>query len=80
MRTSWLETTNPGKKVLHSKCGQTVQEHVPHLPLDTCHETLPSCFERLDDQLYIWNESLWINSENPDPFSDDWAPMSCPRF
>ena len=81
MRSSWFETTYPSKQVSHSKCVQTcAEEHVPHLSVDTCQETLSFCFERLDEQLYTWNESLWINSENPDPFSDDWAPMSCPRF
>jgi hypothetical protein len=77
MRAFWLETTDPCKQVSHSKWVQTcAEEDVPHW----CQETLPCCFERIDEQLYTWNESLWINSENPDPFSDDWAPASCPRL
>jgi hypothetical protein len=38
------------------------------------------CDARVDEQLDTWNETLWMNSQNPDPFRDDWAPVSYPCF
>jgi hypothetical protein len=35
---------------------------------------------QVDAQLFSWTETLWISSQNPDPFRDDWAPMPCPFF
>ncbi len=38
---------------------------------------LSSGGSQVDEQLSSWTETLWISSSNPDPFRDDWAPISC---
>uniref|UniRef100_A0A7S0LWA9 Uncharacterized protein n=1 Tax=Cryptomonas curvata TaxID=233186 RepID=A0A7S0LWA9_9CRYP len=78
---SWFEQMNHGKQESQSDCSNTLTERfLTLISVDNPKESSqsPSCAARVDELLTKWNETLWINSRNPDPFRDDWAPTTCP--
>jgi hypothetical protein len=81
MTVSWLEQMNAGRRESQSDRTKTNSAgYFSPFSIDSSRAASPSCEARVDDQLSAWDESIWINSQSPDPFRDDWAPTSCPFF
>jgi hypothetical protein len=78
--TSWFELMNTGERESPSDCANSFAggyfKSSP-VSIESCQESSPGCDAMVDEQLNAWNERLWISPQNPDPFRDDWAPMSC---
>ena len=79
---SWLEQMDAGRRESQSDRSKTNSAGYfsPFSIESSRAASPPSCDARVDEQLSAWGESIWINSRNPDPFRDDWAPMTCPFF
>ncbi len=78
---SRVQHTKSGKRDPRSKCRQMhAKERFLQLRLscETRGDLASSCSSCVDGLLSTWNETLWINSQHPDPFRDDWAPTLCP--
>jgi hypothetical protein len=81
MTVSRLEQMNAGKQESQSDRTKTNSAgYFSPFSIDSSRASSPGWVVRVDEQLSAWDESIWINSQNPDPFRDDWAPMSCPLF
>ena len=81
MTVSWLEQMNACRRESQSDRSKINSAgYFSPFSIDSSRASSPSCDARVDEQLSTWGESIWINSRNPDPFRDDWAPMSCPFF
>ena len=77
---SWLEQMNAsGKQESQSDRTKTNGAgYFSPFSIDSSRASSPGWVVRVDEQLSAWDESIWINSQNPDPFCDDWAPISFP--
>ena len=78
---SWFARINYGNQESQSDYPKDlIEECFSPFYVEKRDESPPSCAARVDEQLSTWNETLWINSRNPDPFRDDWVPMIGPSL
>ena len=67
---SWVVSMNSGNR-------EVCPERQKALAIDKSLSCCSAC-QSVDDLLSVWDKTLWINLQNPDPFRDDWTPALCP--